>query len=104
MSWHHWIKEHHPEAYENYDYLLELAINAYSLKKKCQKMGHIDRAHYIIMWWYKNKHKFKTYNTTIKLGIALEIHYSTVIYYYKRRKISRIYKEETKCIKDFIEH
>lgn len=103
MSWHHWIEEHHPQSDINYDYLLELAINSYSLMKKSRKMGHIDRVHYIVMWWYKHKNKFKKYNTTIKLGIALEIHHATVIHYYKRRKISRIYEEETKCIKDFIE-
>ena len=96
-------EENHPEADINYDYLLELAIISYSLMKKTRKMGHIDRVHYIVIWWHKHKNKFKKYNTTIKLGIELEIHHSTVIYYYKRRKKSRIYEEETKCIKDFIE-
>jgi hypothetical protein len=103
MSWHHWIEEHHPELEIDYDYLLELAITNYNLAKKTRKMGHIDRTHYIIMWWHKHKHRFLKYNTTIKLGMALDIHHATVIHYYKRRKISRIYEEETKCIKDFIE-
>lgn len=103
MSWHHWIEEHHPELEIDYDYLLELAIANYNLAKKTRRMGHIDRIHYIIMWWHKHKHRFLKYNTTIRLGIALDINHATVIHYYKRRKKSRIYEEETKCIKDFIE-
>lgn len=103
MSWHHWIEEHHPELEIDYDYLLELAITNYNLAKKTRRMGHIDRIHYIIMWWHKHKHRFLKYNTTIKLGIALDINHATVIHYYKRRKKSRIYEEETQCIKDFIE-
>jgi hypothetical protein len=103
MSWNDWIKKNTTDRDINYDRLLELTISSYSLDKKTKKMGQKDRVHFLVLWWHKHKNKFKKYNTTIKIGIALEIHHATVIHYYKNRKISRIYEEETKCIKDFIE-
>lgn len=103
MSWDHWIKQHVTDKDINYDRLLELATSSYNLDKKSRKMGQKDRVQFIVIWWMSNKNKFVKYNTTTKLGILLNIDHATVIHHYKRRKASRLYEEETKCIKDFIE-
>lgn len=103
MSWNDWIKQNTTDKDIDYDRLLELVVSSYQLDKTTRKMGQKDRVQFTILWWDKNKNKFKKYDTTIKLGVLLDIDHSTVVYHYKKRKKSRIYEEETQCIKDFIE-
>jgi hypothetical protein len=101
MSWDYWIKEKIVDV--DYDRLIELAVSSYNLGKKTRKMGQKDRVQFIVLWWRDNKEKFFRYNTTTKVGALLNIDHATVVYHYKSRKKSRIYEEETRCIKDFIE-
>lgn len=103
MSWDNWIKNNITEREIDYDKLLEMVVSSYDLDKKTRKMGQKDRVQFIIRWWEKRKEKFIKYNTTTKIGVLLNIDHSTIVYHYKSRKQSRIYEEETRCIKDFIE-
>lgn len=103
MSWKDWIKQNTTDRDINYDRLIELAISSYSLDKKTRKMGQKDRVQFLVLWWLNNKNKFIKYNTTTKLGALLNLDHSTVTYQYTRRKKSKIYEEEIKCVKDFIE-
>ena len=103
MSWENWINIHDTNKEIDYDKLLELVVSSYDLDKKTRKMGQKDRVQFTVKWWLKNKIKFLRYDTTTKIGILLNINHATVIHHYMRRKSSRLYAEETKCIKDFIE-
>ena len=103
MSWDYWIKKNTTDKDINYDRLLELAVSSYDLTKKTRKMGHKDRVQFLIKWWLNHKQKFVKYDSLTKIGILLNIDHATVIHHCKHRKASRLYKEETKCIKDFIE-
>jgi hypothetical protein len=101
MSWDNWIKNNTVD--KNYDRLLELAVSSYNLDERTRKMDQKDRVQFIIKWWLKNKKKFKKYTNTEKIAGLLKIKHSTVVHHYTYRKKSRIYEEETRCIKDFIE-
>jgi len=103
MSWNDWIKQNTTDKDIDYDRLLELAVSSYNLDKKTRKMAQKDRVQFTLIWWEKNKKKFKKYTTTCRVGSLLNINHATVVHHYTSRKKSRIYEEETKCIKDFIE-
>jgi len=102
MSWEYWI-DSKGEKLIDYDKLLELVVSSYDLAKKTRKMGQKDRVQFIAIWWLKNKTKFIKYNSTTKVAVLLNVNHATIIHHYTKRKPSRIYDEETKCIKDFIE-
>jgi hypothetical protein len=103
MSWNNWIKKNTTDRDIDYDRLLELVVSSYNLDKKTRKMGQKDRVQFVLVWWNQNKDKFRKYNTTTRVGALLNIGHATVIHHYAYRKMSSIYEEETKCIKDFIE-
>jgi hypothetical protein len=103
MSWSNWIKNNTTDKDIDYDKLIELVVSSYNLDKKTRKMAQKDRVQFILIWWEKNKKKFKKYTTTCRVGALLNINHATVVYHYTSRKKSRVYEEETQCIKDFIE-
>lgn len=103
MSWENWIRNNSKEKDIYYDKMLEMVIDSYDLRNRTRKMGQKDRMQFVIVWWLKNKTKFTKYDTVVKVAKLFEVDHATIIHHYTRRKSSRLYEEETKCIKDFIE-
>lgn len=87
-----------------YDALLELAVSSYDLRSKSRKMDLKDQMQYLCLWWSRNKHAMKKYTTLEKVGELLGgKDHATVLHHINKRKPSRNYKQNTECIKDFLE-
>jgi hypothetical protein len=103
MSWEDWlINNGHSNDMSMLDKLLELAVNSYDVGTKSRKMDIIDRKHFLVLWWEEHKDYFTKYHTLTSLGILINIDHATVIHYKKRRKKSRLFNDNTKCIRDFL--
>lgn len=103
MSWDSWIRNNSKEKDIYYDKILEMVIDSYDLRKRTRKMAHKDKMQYVIIWWHRHKTKFIKYDTVVKVAKLFQVDHATIIHHYTRRKPSRLYEQEIKCIKDFIE-
>jgi hypothetical protein len=85
-----------------HDRLLEMAIDSYGIRDKNRKMEIIDRKHFLVLWWKKNQDLLNKYNTMTSLARLININHATVNHYEKHRKKSRLFNENTDCIRDFL--
>lgn len=86
-----------------FDKIAELAVSSYNLDEKTRYIEHMDQVNFFILWWQKNKGKFNTYFTASAIGRLLKKDHATVLHHCRHRKPSINYKENTSCIKDFLE-
>lgn len=101
MSWEHWIMNQEGVS-THYDFLAELAVSSYNLKDKSRKEKPKDLLHFFVNWWTDNQKKFVKYNSKQDLADFLGIDRTTIIHYQKRRKKSKLYEYNTRCIDDFL--
>ena len=101
MSWESWIMNQEGTS-SHYDFLAELAVSSYNLKSKDRREKQKNLLHFFVLWWRDNQKRFIKYNSKSALSRLLDIHWATVIHYESKRKPSRLYEENIKCIKDFL--
>lgn len=101
MSWEDWIMNQEGTS-SHYDFLAELAVSSYQLKKKDRRERQKDLFHFFVLWWSNNQSKFVKYNSKSALSKLLDVHWATIIHYESKRKPSRLYEENILCIKDFL--
>ena len=88
----------------NYDKVCELAISAYNLNKKSNKMDFQDLITCLCQWWFDNKRFMKKYNTYAKLGAKMGGRdHASILHHIRHRAVTANYIENTKCIRDFLE-
>jgi hypothetical protein len=103
MSWEDWLLNNgHSNDKSAHDRLLEMAIDSYGIRNKHRKMELIDRKHFLVLWWKKNKDHLNKYNTMTSLARLIQLNHSTINHYEKHRKKSRLFNENTDCIRDFL--
>jgi hypothetical protein len=103
MSWEDWLLNNgHSNEMSAHDRLLEMAIDSYGIRDKNRKMEIIDRKHFLVLWWKKNQDYLNKYNTMTSLARLININHATVNHYEKHRKKSRLFNENTDCIRDFL--
>jgi hypothetical protein len=87
---------------KDYDFVLERSILKFKLNKR-NRIQHLkDKVHFLLMFWVRNNTKFKKYKTLEKIGVALNLHHSTVIFYVKKRKKSLEFEKNIVEINEFI--
>lgn len=107
-EWEVWIVNNHSDVsdseFNQYDMLLELAVDSYDLKSKSRKMDLRDRVTFVIRWWRKNKEIMRKYNSLQSVADLLNMKsHASVDHHIKKRKVTANYEENVKCIKDFLE-
>jgi hypothetical protein len=85
-----------------HDRLLEMAIDSYGIRDKNRKMEIIDRKHFLVLWWKKNQDYLNKYNTMTSLARLINVNHATINHYDKHRKKSRLFNDNTDCIRDFL--
>lgn len=88
--------------YSHYDFLAELTISSYDLKNKSRKEKQKDLIHFFILWWTEHQSKFIKYNSKSDFADSIGIDRTTIIHYQNRRKKSKLYEYNTRCINDFL--
>lgn len=103
MSWEDWLLNN---GYSNdksaHDRLLEMAVDSYNVWSKSRKMDIIDRKHFLVLWWKQNQDYLNKYHTMKAFGELINIDHATVNHYEKHRKKSRLFNDNTDCIRDFL--
>jgi len=103
MSWEDWLINHgHSNDMSMLDKLLELVVNSYDVGTKSRKLDIIDRKHFLVLWWYEHQDYFDKYYTMTSFGNLINVDHATIYHYKKNRKKSRLFNDNTKCIKDFL--
>lgn len=105
--WEHWIiqeQKNHSVLSSNYDKLCSLVVYQYKLSSLSREMDHQDRITFFLRWWFKNKRFMKKYATYEAAGHLIgRRDHASVYHHVHKRKVSYMYKENTECIKDFLE-
>lgn len=87
---------------KDYDFVLERCILKFKLNKR-NRIQHLkDKVHFLLIFWQRNSLRFKKYKTLVKVGKALNLHHSTVIFYVKERKKSLEFEKNIVELNDSI--
>jgi hypothetical protein len=65
-------------------------------------MHIIDRKHFLVLWWKDNQDYMNKYRTMTSLALLIDVDHSTINHYEKHRKKSRLFNDNTDCIRDFL--
>ena len=104
MSWEDWLVNNgHITGSSIHDKLLEMVVSSYDIQNKTRKQAHVDRKHFVVLWWKKNQEMLNTYRYMTSLAKLIECDHATINHYEKHRKKSRDYEMNTQCIKDFLD-
>ena len=87
----------------SYDLLIELAVSTYHLGRRSREMGLKDRCQFLFKYWHKHQSKMKYYTSLEKIGKLCGLDHSSVHHSIYDRKPTINYKENTACLKDFLE-
>lgn len=110
-NWYYWIERNlpmHERESTSYDTLVELAISSYDLSSTSRKHELKDRLHFFLMWWKEHKHFMNRYSNGLRLSKFMGIDHTSIIHYTGttkkpgNRKKTANFKENTKCINDFL--
>jgi len=103
MSWDDWlINNGYSNDMSMLDKLLELVVNSYDVGTKSRKMDIIDRKHFLVLWWKQNQDYLNKYQTMTSVAELIGVNHATVNHYEKHRKKSRLFNDNTDCIRDFL--
>jgi hypothetical protein len=93
----------------DYDYVAERVVARFDLSKKLRVPELKDKVHFLLLFWKKNKRKFKKYKTKSAIGRLLELDHASVIHYAGtdlkfegRRKKSNFFNENNKELASYI--
>lgn len=84
------------------DLLIELAVSSYGLDERSRKADLKDKVQFFIKWWYERRRFMIKYKTLESLANLMGIDHATVLHHIKRRKPTAMYKENSKCLSDFL--
>jgi hypothetical protein len=65
----------------DYDFVVEKVIQRFNLAKKTRVPDKIDKVHFVLLFWKKNRRKFKKYKTKAGIGKLFNLDHASVIHY-----------------------
>jgi hypothetical protein len=89
------LKSYQRSIGEDYDWILEHASFKFGLRVKTRKQDKIDRLHYLLLFWKKNKNKFLKYKTYESIGDFLGLDHSSIIHYVGDLKNKRLNRKKS---------
>ncbi len=103
--WFHWIERSiilSPEI--DYDKRCDQAIAKFNLTVIHKSYLFVDEKQFFCLWWMKNRCKMKRYRLYEDLAEALKMKSHSGPYYLIHTRVgTRFYKENTQCIRKFLE-
>ena len=89
------LKSYQRSIGEDYDWILEKATVKFGLKLKSRKQDKIDRLHFLLIFWKKNKKKFLKYKTYEAIAEYLGLNHATIIHYVGEVKEKRLNRKKS---------
>ena len=89
------LKSYQRSIGEDYDWIVENAIFKFGLNVKSRKQDKLDRLHFLLLFWKKNKLKFLKHKSYQEIALLLNVHHSSIVHYVGKLSGDRLNRKKS---------